>query len=50
MQEMGLKRDKEASDGFWPQIEEGPSTMLKRGLKNDILQFMTKPKTVQKQA
>ena len=47
---MGLKRDKEASDGFWPQTEEGPSTMLKRGPKHGILQFMTKPKTMHKQA
>ena len=50
MQEKGQKGDKEASDGFWPQIEEGPSTKLKRGPKHGVLQLVTKPKTVHMQA
>mgnify|MGYP003702773847 CR=1 FL=1 len=47
---MGQKGDKEASDGFWPQKEEVPSTKLKRGPKHGILQLVTKPKTVHMQA
>ena len=47
---MGQKGDKEASDGFWPQTEEGPSTKLKRGPKNGVLQLVTKHKTVLMQA
>ena len=50
MQEMGQKRDKEASDGFWPQTQEGPSIMLKRGPKYGILQLMIRPKKVHKYA
>ena len=47
---MGQKGDKEASDGFWPQIEDGPSPKLKRGPKHGVLQLVTKPKTVHMQA
>ena len=47
---MGQKGDKEASDGFWPQKKECPSTKLKRGPEHGILQLETKSKTVHMQA
>ena len=47
---MGQKGDKEASDGCWPQTEEGPLTKLKRDPKNYIFQLMDRPKTVYKNA
>ena len=37
--------DKEASEVFWPQTQEGPSTKLKRDPKHGILQLMARPKT-----
>ena len=40
----------EASHSFWPQTAEGPSTMLERDPKYDILLLMDRPKTVWKQA
>ena len=50
MQKGPRKQANEASDSRWPQKAEGPSTMLKRGPKYDLLQFMTEPKTVHKYA
>ena len=47
---MSQKGDKEASDGFWPRTEDGPSTKLMRGPKKGVLQLVTKPKTVHMQA
>ena len=45
---MGQKGDKEASDGFWPQTEEGPSTKLNRGSKLSTSQFKTSHENKQK--
>ena len=50
MQEIGQNGDKEATDAFWSQTGEGPSTMLKRGPKYDLLKFSTRPKTAYKYA
>ena len=50
MQIKGQNGDKEATDACWSQTGEGPSKMLKRGPKHDLLQFMIKPKTMHKHA
>ena len=50
MQEMSQQRGKEASGAWRSQTSEAPSTMLNRGPKYDLLQFMIKPKTVHKHA
>ena len=50
MQKVGPKEDKEVSDAWWPQTDEGPSKKLKRDLKYDFLQFMIRAKTVYKYA
>ena len=46
MQKHGQKREKVASDRWKPETVKNPSTMMKKGSKQDTFQFKTKLKTV----
>lgn len=50
MQKWPRKQDIEATHRCWPRTGKGPSEILKRGQKYDVLQFMTNPKNRYKYA